>query len=119
MQPIVILVALPFGMVGAILGHLVMGLSLTLLSLFGIVALSGIVVNDSITLLDFINRAIRNGTPIMETVEQSGKARFCAIGKKHNRPVTFLQSRLKDGCHQEFRDLRSLALMAYTPPSYF
>ena len=78
-QPIVILVALPFGMVGAVLGHLVMGLSLTLLSLFGIVALSGIVVNDSIILLDFINRAIRNGTPIMEAVEQSGKARFRAV----------------------------------------
>ena len=78
-QPIVILVALPFGMVGAVLGHLVMGLSLTLLSLFGIVALSGIVVNDSIILLDFINRAIRNGTPIMQAVEQSGKARFRAV----------------------------------------
>ncbi len=78
-QPIVILVALPFGIVGAVLGHLVMGLSLTLLSLFGIVALSGIVVNDSIILLDFINRAIRNGTPIMEAVEQSGKARFRAV----------------------------------------
>ncbi|MBW2605817.1 MAG: efflux RND transporter permease subunit, partial [Deltaproteobacteria bacterium] len=78
-QPIVILVALPFGMVGAVLGHLVMGLSLTLLSLFGIVALSGIVVNDSIILLDFINRAIRNGTPIIEAVEQSGKARFRAV----------------------------------------
>ncbi len=75
-QPLVILTALPFGMVGAILGHLVMDLPITLLSLFGMVALSGIVVNDSIILLDFINRAIREGTPLAQAVEESGKARF-------------------------------------------
>ncbi len=75
-QPLVIMSALPFGMIGAILGHLVMGLPITLLSLFGVVALSGIVVNDSIILLDFINRAIREGTPLAQAVEESGKARF-------------------------------------------
>lgn len=78
-QPVVVMVALPFGIVGAILGHLVMGLSLTLLSLFGVVALSGIVVNDSIIMLDFINRAIRKGVPLMQAVEESGKARFRAV----------------------------------------
>jgi multidrug efflux pump subunit AcrB len=78
-QPVVVMVALPFGIVGAILGHLVMGLSLTLLSLFGVVALSGIVVNDSIIMLDFINRAIRKGVPLMRAVEESGKARFRAV----------------------------------------
>ncbi len=78
-QPVIIMIALPFGMVGAILGHLVMDLPLTLLSLFGIVALSGIVVNDSILLIDFINRAIRSGVPLTRAVEQSGKARFRAV----------------------------------------
>ncbi|MBW2168401.1 MAG: efflux RND transporter permease subunit, partial [Deltaproteobacteria bacterium] len=78
-QPGVVMVALPFGIGGAILGYLVMGLSLTLLSLFGVVALSGIVVNDSIIMLDFINRAIRKGVPLMQAVEESGKARFRAV----------------------------------------
>ena len=78
-QPIVVMVALPFGMVGAVLGHLLMGLPITLLSLLGVVALSGIVVNDSIILLDFINRAIRKGTPHRQAVEESGKARFRAV----------------------------------------
>jgi multidrug efflux pump subunit AcrB len=78
-QPVVVMIALPFGMVGAVLGHLVMGLPLTLLSLFGVVALSGIVVNDSIILLDFINRALRKGTPLIQAVEESGKARFRAV----------------------------------------
>ncbi len=78
-QPVVIMVALPFGMVGAVLGHLIMGMSITLMSLFGVVALSGIVVNDSIIMLDFINRAIRKGMPLMQAVEESGKARFRAV----------------------------------------
>jgi multidrug efflux pump subunit AcrB len=79
MQPIIIMIALPFGMVGAVMGHLLMGLPITLLSLLGVVALSGIVVNDSIILLDFINRAIRSGTPLLQAVEESGRARFRAV----------------------------------------
>lgn len=75
-QPIIIMMAIPFGLIGAILGHLVMGLQFTMISLFGIVALSGIVVNDSLILIDFINRAIRSGVYIDDAVIQSGKARF-------------------------------------------
>ncbi|MGD9022699.1 MAG: efflux RND transporter permease subunit, partial [Deltaproteobacteria bacterium] len=75
-QPLAIMIAIPFGLVGAIVGHLVMGLDLTLLSLFGIVALSGIVVNDSLILIDFINRAVQDGKSVEEAVEASGKARF-------------------------------------------
>ena len=78
-QPIIVMVALPFGMVGAILGHLIMDLPITLLSLLGMVALSGIVVNDSIILLDFINRSIREGTALRQAIETSGKARFRAV----------------------------------------
>ena len=75
-QPLIIMMAIPFGLVGAVLGHLIMGFDLTLMSLFGIVALSGIVVNDSLILIDFINRAISEGKPLEEAVELSGKARF-------------------------------------------
>ncbi|MBW2607766.1 MAG: efflux RND transporter permease subunit [Deltaproteobacteria bacterium] len=75
-QPVIIMMAIPFGLIGAILGHLVMGMQLTMISLFGIVALSGIVVNDSLILIDFINRAARNGMEIETAVIESGKVRF-------------------------------------------
>lgn len=75
-QPIIIMMAIPFGLIGAIFGHLVLGMSFTMISIFGIVALSGIVVNDALILIDFINRAIRQGTDIHEAVITSGKARF-------------------------------------------
>jgi multidrug efflux pump subunit AcrB len=75
-QPVIIMMAIPFGLIGAILGHLVMGIDFTIISIFGIVALSGIVVNDSLILIDFINRAIRDGADVHEAVFESGKARF-------------------------------------------
>ena len=75
-QPVIIMMAIPFGLIGAILGHLVMGIEFTMVSIFGIVALSGIVVNDSLILIDFINRAIRSGVDIHKAVIESGKARF-------------------------------------------
>ncbi len=75
-QPIVIMMAIPFGLVGAVLGHLVMGLQFTMISIFGIVALSGIVVNDSLILIDFINQAVRSGMDVEKAVIESGKARF-------------------------------------------
>jgi multidrug efflux pump subunit AcrB len=68
--------AIPFGLIGAILGHLVMGLEFTIVSIFGIVALSGIVVNDSLILIDFINRAVRDGVDVNQAVMESGKDRF-------------------------------------------
>jgi len=60
-QPVIIMVSIPFGIVGAVLGHLLMGYSLSVMSLFGIVALSGVVVNDSLVLIDFTNRERENG----------------------------------------------------------
>ncbi|MFH1624017.1 MAG: efflux RND transporter permease subunit [Pseudomonadota bacterium] len=76
LQPVIIMTAIPFGLIGAVVGHLIMGLDLTLVSLFGMVAVSGIVVNDSLILIDFVNRAVKEGTPLAEAVESSGKARF-------------------------------------------
>jgi len=79
-QPLVIMVCIPFGLVGAVIGHVIMGYNLSLLSLFGIVALSGVVVNDSLVLIDFANRRQRNeGLPPAEAVRQAGMARFRAI----------------------------------------
>ena len=75
-QPLIIMMAIPFGLIGAIVGHLVMGIDFTIISIFGIVALSGIVVNDSLILIDFINRAVRNGVDLNQAVVESGKARF-------------------------------------------
>jgi multidrug efflux pump subunit AcrB len=75
-QPVIIMTAIPFGLIGAIFGHLIMGKEFTIVSLFGIVALSGIVVNDSLILIDFINRAARSGIDIETAVVESGKARF-------------------------------------------
>jgi multidrug efflux pump subunit AcrB len=75
-QPVIIMMAIPFGLIGAILGHLIMGMEFTIVSIFGIVALSGIVVNDSLILIDFINRALRRGVDVNQAVIESGKARF-------------------------------------------
>jgi multidrug efflux pump subunit AcrB len=78
-QPLVIMAAIPFGLVGAVLGHLLLGLDLTILSGFGIVALTGVVVNDSLVMLDFINRSFRGGEPLEKAIREAGMARFRPI----------------------------------------
>jgi multidrug efflux pump subunit AcrB len=78
-QPLIVMMAIPFGVIGAILGHWVMGYPMTVLSAIGLVALSGIVVNDSLILVDFINRRVREGVAIGEAVVQAGMARLRAI----------------------------------------
>lgn len=67
-QPLVIMVAIPFSFVGALIGHLVMGLPFNLMSGFGIVALTGIAVNDSLVLIDCINNTIRRGRPLLPSL---------------------------------------------------
>jgi multidrug efflux pump subunit AcrB len=78
-QPFVVMGAIPFGMVGAVLGHLIMGLNLSLLSLFGIVGLTGVVVNDSLVLVDATNRIRRGGATPFEAITAAGGLRFRAI----------------------------------------
>ena len=78
-QPFIIMTAIPFGIVGALLGHLLMGYSLSIISILGIVALTGIVVNDSLILVDFINRGRDEGTPIRKAVVSAGIRRFRPI----------------------------------------
>ena len=78
-QPLLVVCIIPFGLVGAVLGHLTMGLPLTMFSLFGLVALEGVVVNDSIVLIDFINRHVREGTPLGQSLIEAGRQRFRPI----------------------------------------
>jgi multidrug efflux pump subunit AcrB len=78
-QPLVIMAAIPFGIVGAVLGHFIMGWDLVFFSLLGIVALSGVVVNDSLILVDFINRKRREGLPLEQAVRTAGMTRFRPI----------------------------------------
>ncbi len=78
-QPFVVMSAIPFGMVGAVLGHLLLGYNLSFISTLGIVALSGVVVNDSLVMIDFINRARDSGLSLREAVLTSGKRRFRPI----------------------------------------
>ena len=78
-QPVLILAIIPFGMIGAVWGHALLGLPLTLFSMFGLVALSGVVINDSIVLIDFINSRVRDGVPMREALMESGERRFRPI----------------------------------------
>ena len=75
-QPFLILLIIPFGVIGAIAGHAIIGLPLTLFSLFGMVALTGVVVNDSIVLVDFINARVRAGMPVRDALAEAGSRRF-------------------------------------------
>jgi len=79
LQPMIIMVSIPFGIVGAIIGHLIMGYSLSLLSMFGIVALSGVVVNDSLVLIDLANRQVQDGATRYAAVVNAGIKRFRPI----------------------------------------
>jgi multidrug efflux pump subunit AcrB len=67
---------IPFGMIGAIVGHWIMGMELTIMSLLGMLALIGVVVNDSLVLVDYINKKVATGMDVMQAVLTSGAARF-------------------------------------------
>lgn len=79
LQPLLVMSAIPFGIAGAIGGHLLTGYDLSMLSVLGIIALSGVAVNDSIVLVDYVNRQLRAGRPLREALETAGVARFRAI----------------------------------------
>jgi multidrug efflux pump subunit AcrB len=79
MQPLVIMSVIPFGAVGAIVGHYIMGWDLIFFSLLGIIALSGVVVNASLVLVDYINRQRREGVQLFDAVSNAGVVRFRPI----------------------------------------
>lgn len=78
-QPLIIMAVIPFGLIGAVVGHMVLGKAISMFSLFGLVALSGVVVNDSLIMIDFVNRARHKGKPLKQAVIESGTKRFRAI----------------------------------------
>lgn len=78
-QPLIIMSVIPFGAIGAVIGHIIMGRALSMFSMFGLIALAGVVVNDSLIMVDFINKARVRGVALRDAVIQSGTARFRAI----------------------------------------
>ncbi len=79
LQPLVIMSVIPFGIVGAVIGHWVMGMAVSSLSLFGIIALAGVVVNDSLILVDYVNKRVDAGMDAAAAAIAGGSARFRAI----------------------------------------
>ena len=75
-QPIIVMAVIPFGAIGAIVGHWIMGMDLTLISLLGMLALTGIVVNDSLVLVDFINKRLTQTGNLHEAVSLAAVSRF-------------------------------------------
>jgi multidrug efflux pump subunit AcrB len=78
-QPLVVMAAIPFGIVGAIWGHLIMGFNISVMSLFGIVGLTGVVVNDSLVLVHKVNALRDAGMDALRAVQEAGAMRFRAI----------------------------------------
>ncbi len=78
-QPVIVMIVIPFGLIGAIAGHILMGQPMSILSVLGFVALAGVVVNDSLVLVDFINQERDEGMGIREAIEKAGGMRFRPI----------------------------------------
>ncbi len=79
LQPFVILITVPFGIIGAVVGHLLLGYDLTMMSMFGMVALSGVVVNDAIVYIECVNAYLAQNMPFAEALREAGARRFRPI----------------------------------------
>jgi multidrug efflux pump subunit AcrB len=78
-QPFIIMFTVPFGIIGAVIGHLLLGYNLSIMSIFGIVALTGVVVNDAIVLIERVNENIAEGMSFFDAILSGGARRFRAI----------------------------------------
>ncbi len=78
-QPFIVMSAIPFGFMGAIAGHIIMGKHLSIVSLFGMVGLAGVAVNDSLVLIDACNSMVREGIKPIDAIKRAGERRFRAI----------------------------------------
>ena len=78
-QPLIIMSVIPFGVIGAVIGHIIMGRAISMFSMFGLIALAGVVVNDSLIMVDYMNKARAKGATVRDAVIESGTARFRAI----------------------------------------
>ena len=79
LQPMLVMVTVPFGLIGAIIGHVILDWQVVMFSIFGMMALTGVVVNDAIVMIEAINRSLSRGTPVFEAIAQGGIRRFRAI----------------------------------------
>src|SRR3990172_5783357 len=70
---------IPFGFIGALIGHILFGKTISMMSIFGLVALAGVIVNDSLLLVDFVNSARREGLSLHDAISRAGVQRFRAI----------------------------------------
>lgn len=77
-QPLIVLIAIPFGAIGAVIGHMLLGYDLSLISFMGIIALAGVVVNDSLIMVDYANR-LRKDMPAFDAIHHAGLRRFRPI----------------------------------------
>jgi multidrug efflux pump subunit AcrB len=78
LQPLLVMLAIPFGIVGAVIGHIILGYDLSLISLMGVIALSGVVVNDSLIMIDFANKK-RRDLSVFDAIHEAGLRRFRPI----------------------------------------
>jgi multidrug efflux pump subunit AcrB len=78
-QPLIVMTVIPFGVFGAIMGHLIMGMNLSILSIFGIIGLSGVIINGALVMIDFINEEVRNGMEYQQAIIEGAKSRFRPI----------------------------------------
>ena len=78
-QPLIVMSVIPFGLLGAVLGHWIMRFDLSIMSFFGCLALVGVVVNDSLVLVDYVNRRRSEGLSLLGAVRTAGAARFRPI----------------------------------------
>jgi len=78
-QPFIVMLVIPFSIIGALIGHSIMGMTLSISSVLGMLALTGVVVNDSLVLVDYINKKRLQGVALMDAVRKAGGARFRPI----------------------------------------
>ncbi|MGP1721321.1 efflux RND transporter permease subunit [Shewanella frigidimarina] len=78
-QPVMIMSVIPFGVIGSVMGHIILGIDLSVLSMFGIIAAAGVVVNDSLVMVDYVNNSRKAGVPMKQAVLNAGCRRFRAI----------------------------------------
>ncbi len=78
-QPLIVMLVIPLGVIGALLGHMIMGMNLSMMSIWGMLALTGVVINNALVLVDYINRQRREGVETTDAVVMAGVARFRPI----------------------------------------
>jgi multidrug efflux pump subunit AcrB len=78
-QPLIVMTAVPFGLVGAVIGHAVVGMQMNFMSMMGMVAVAGVAVNDSLVLVHFVNRRVQDGVALTQAVRDAGVSRFRPI----------------------------------------